>query len=53
MEELIKRCWHGDPVKRPNFEEISKILIKETEDIISKNKINKEGKIKIKKFVHH
>ena len=26
LKELVERCWHQDPSKRPSFEEIVKVL---------------------------
>ena len=26
LRDLVERCWHQDPAKRPSFEEIVKIL---------------------------
>lgn len=26
LRDLVERCWHQDPAKRPSFEEIVKVL---------------------------
>ena len=39
LNELIKRCWDAEPDKRPNFEEITKILLKEKSILEASKKI--------------
>ena len=42
FNSLIKRCWDQEPEKRPNFEEITKYLMKE------KGRLEKSGEINAK-----
>ena len=51
MKNLIKSCWDMDPDKRPEIQDITKILLEERIELIEMGKIEEEGIIRIKNFL--
>ena len=48
MKELIEKCWDQNPEKRPDFDVICDVLLKEVDNMIAENKVQEE---EIQKFL--